>query len=77
MADDVRLELGRGRQLLISGQQSVPRKGDGAERALTVFNGGFFGPMSLGRRPAHSMLIFSSDVITFEARRNASTFACL
>ena len=48
VAEDVRLELVRGRQLLISGQQTAPRKADGGERELTVFNGGFFGPLSFG-----------------------------
>ena len=47
-ADDVRLELVRGRHLSISGHQSSPKKADSGDRMLTVFDGGFLGPISIG-----------------------------
>ena len=57
----MRVELVRGRQLLISGQQSAPKKADGGDRALTVFNGGFFGPMSFGAQAS----LFASALMRF------------
>jgi hypothetical protein len=48
LAEDVRVELVRGRQLRVSGQQSTSRQADSGERTLTVFNGGFFGPLPVG-----------------------------